>query len=179
MIHTTDADSGVRHGLFATSLGELLLVADGDAITGVYFQDHKHPPSPDEIGDDLGFEPDDRTLAEAAQQLRDYLAGERQTFTARLAPQGEDFSQRVWEALLRIPFGETTTYGNIAVELGNRAFAQRVGQAVGHNPIMVLIPCHRVLGADGTLTGYAGGLDRKRVLLTLEEPPAEETDRLF
>lgn len=170
---------GVRHGVFATSIGELLLVADDDALRGLYFPDHKYPPNPDEIGDDLGFEPDDATLADAARQLREYLAGERRDFDVRLAPRGDDFSQKVWDILLQIPFGETTTYGNIAIQLGNRALAQRVGQAVGHNPVSVIIPCHRVLGADGSLTGFAGGLEIKRVLLTIEEPPAEAAGRLF
>lgn len=170
---------GVRHGAFATSIGELLLVADGDALTGLYFPDHKYPPSPDEIGDDQGFESGDETLSDAAEQLREYLAGERRDFDVKLAPQGDDFSQQVWEVLLQIPFGETTTYGNIASRLGNIAFAQRVGQAVGHNPVGIIIPCHRVLGADGSLTGFSGGLDVKRVLLALEEPPAEDAGRLF
>lgn len=170
---------GVRHGVFATSIGELLLVAEGDALRGVFFPAHKYPPSPEDIGDDLGFEPDDESLAGAAQQLREYLAGERQVFQVGLAPKGDEFSQKVWEILRRIPFGETTTYGNIAIELGNRAFAQRVGQAVGHNPVSIIIPCHRVLGADGSLTGFSGGLEIKRTLLALEEPPAADAGRLF
>lgn len=182
MIHhgaRSGVGDGIRHGTFATTVGELLLVAADDAIVGVYFPDHTYPPCPDEIGDDLGFEPDDHILAEAARQLREYLSGERRTFNVKLAPRGDDFSQQVWGILLQIPFGETTTYGNIAVALGNRALAQRVGQAVGHNPIMIMIPCHRVLGADGALTGYAGGLEVKRTLLALEEPPAEVAGRLF
>lgn len=178
MIHT-GAGHGVRHGVFATTIGELLLVADGDALLGLYFPDHKYPPKADEIGEDLGFEPDDATLADAARQLREYLAGERRDFEVKLAPRGDDFSQKVWEILLAIPFGETSTYGSIAIQLGNRALAQRVGQSVGHNPVSIIIPCHRVLGADGSLTGFAGGLEIKRTLLTIEEPSAEEAGRLF
>ncbi|KAM9863303.1 methylated-DNA--[protein]-cysteine S-methyltransferase [Leucobacter sp. BZR 635] len=170
---------GTRHGLFATSLGELLLVAEGPAIVGLYFADHRYPPHPEEIGEDLGSEPDDAPLGEAARQLREYLSGERTEFALALAPRGDEFSQQVWALLGNLPFGTTTTYGELAVALGNRALAQRVGQAVGHNPLCVLIPCHRVLGADGSLTGYAGGLDRKRVLLTLEEPAPESAGRLF
>ncbi|RKQ85763.1 methylated-DNA-[protein]-cysteine S-methyltransferase [Mycolicibacterium mucogenicum 261Sha1.1M5] len=168
-----------RHGTFATSLGELLFVAEGGALTGIYFPEHRYPPDPDSIGEDLGSEPDDSVLAEAARQLRDYLAGERTEFDIALAPRGDDFSQQVWTMLQQIPYGATTTYGELAVALGNRALAQRVGQAVGHNPVSVVIPCHRVLGADGSLTGFAGGLDRKRALLQLEEPDAATAGRLF
>lgn len=169
----------IRHGLVPTSLGELLLVADGDALTGLYFSDHKYPPNPDDIGEDLGFEPEDATFAQAARELREYLAGERREFEIAVAPRGDDFSQQVWEILLAIPYGETRTYGWIAERLGNRALAQRVGQSVGHNPVSIIIPCHRIVGADGSLTGFAGGLERKRTLLALEEPPAEEAGRLF
>lgn len=169
----------IRHGLVPTSLGELLLVADGDALTGLYFPDHKYPPNPDDIGEDLGFEPEDATFTQAARELREYLAGERREFEITVAPRGDDFSQQVWEVLLAIPYGETRTYGWIAEHLGNRALAQRVGQSVGHNPVSIIIPCHRIVGADGSLTGFAGGLERKRTLLALEEPPAEEAGRLF
>lgn len=168
-----------RHGTIETPLGALLLTADGDALTGLYFPKHKYPPSPDEIGDDLGGEPTDPILAEAARQLREYFAGDRRDFELPLAPRGDDFSQRVWELLLEIPYGSTSTYGRLAEQLGNRALAQRVGQSVGHNPVSIIIPCHRVLGADGSLTGFAGGLERKRWLLELEEPPAAEAGRLF
>ena len=169
----------LRHGTFNSSLGELLIASEGDALVGLYFADHKHPPKPEDLGEDLGFEPHDETLQQVALQLREYLRGERRSFEFQIAPRGDDFSQAVWSLLSTIPYGESTTYGALAQQLGNRSLAQRVGQAVGHNPIMVVIPCHRVLGADGSLTGYAGGLDRKRELLQLEEPPAAVTDRLF
>ena len=96
-----------------------------------------------------------------------------------IATAGDEFSERVWALLKEIPYGETTTYGALAAALGNPRLAQRVGQCVGHNPISVIIPCHRVVGADGSLTGYAGGLDRKRRLLDLEEPPEVAAARLF
>lgn len=168
-----------RHGTFETSLGTLLFVAEASALVGVYFPDHRYPPDPEDIGDDLGQEPRDVTLSAAAEQLTEYLAGDRTQFDLELAPRGDEFSQRVWDVLRAIPFGATTTYGALAVDLGNRALAQRVGQAVGHNPISVFIPCHRVVGADGSLTGYAGGLDRKRQLLRLEEPDPSAAGRLF
>ncbi len=170
---------GVRHGYFNTSLGDLMLIAEDAALVGLYYPQPKHPPNPDDIGESLGVEPVDATLSRAARQLREYLAGERTSFDIALAPRGDEFSQRVWRLLLEIPYGETTTYGRVAEELGNSAYAQPVGRSVGHNPIMVLIPCHRVLGSDGSLTGYAGGLDRKRALLKIEEPSAELAGRLF
>ena len=168
-----------RHGFFDTSLGTLMCVADGDRLAGVYFPDHRYPPEPADIGDDLGPEPSDALLTAAATELREYLRGERTAFGVPLAPRGDEFSLRVWQLLEEIPYGETVSYGELAIRLGKRALAQRVGQAVGHNPISVFIPCHRVLGADGSLTGYAGGLDRKRTLLALEEPDAAAAGRLF
>ena len=156
----------------------MLLVASGDAIVGAYFDGHSYPPAAEAIGEQVD-EAEDQLLSQTAQQLREYLVGGRRTFDLALRPIGDDFSQQVWQILLRIPYGETMSYGQIASELGNKGLSQRVGQSVGHNPISIIVPCHRVLGADGSLTGYAGGLDRKRTLLTLEEPAAAEAGRLF
>ena len=171
-----------RHTLAQTDLGELLLVAErtdeGDALIGLYFPDHTHPPDPGAIGDRVD-ETEDRLLAQAAREVREYLAGERRAFEVPITTRGDEFSERVWSILRRIPRGETTTYGTIAAELGSSALAQRVGQSVGRNPLCIVIPCHRVVGASGALTGYAGGLDRKRRLLALEEPGAAEAGRLF
>ena len=167
-----------RHAYIDTALGGMLLVAHDDALTGAYFEGQKYPPAADAIGDVVSIE-EDRLLAQAATEMRAYLAGERDSFDVPIAPQGDEFSQRVWQILLRIPYGETVTYGAIADELGSKGLSQRVGQSVGHNPLSVIVPCHRVLGADGSLTGYAGGLDRKRALLALEEPDASEAGRLF
>lgn len=167
-----------RHAYIDTELGGMLLVAHDDALTGAHFEGQKYPPAADAIGDVVSIE-EDRLLAQAATEMCAYLAGERDSFDVPIAPQGDEFSQRVWQILLRIPYGETVTYGAIADELGSKALSQRVGQSVGHNPLSVIVPCHRVLGADGSLTGYAGGLDRKRALLALEEPDASEAGRLF
>ncbi len=167
-----------RHAYIDTELGGMLLVAHDDALTGAYFEGQKYPPAADAIGDVVSIE-EDRLLAQAATEMCAYLAGERDSFDVPIAPQGDEFSQRVWQILLRIPYGETVTYGAIADELGSKGLSQRVGQSVGHNPLSVIVPCHRVLGADGSLTGYAGGLDRKRALLALEEPDASEAGRLF
>jgi methylated-DNA-[protein]-cysteine S-methyltransferase len=164
-----------RHAFAATTLGKLLLVADEGALTGVYFPHHWYLPKPDSIGAEVELTAD-ALLTEAATQLEDYFTGHRTTFELPLATRGNAFQERVWAMLREIPYGETTTYGALAVRMGRRSFAQNVGQAVGHNPISVIIPCHRVVGRDGKLTGYAGGLDRKRFLLDLEEP---EVTRLF
>lgn len=179
-----------RHAYAPTTLGDLLLVAErdetggtsagdaADAIIGVYFEGHWYPPEEGAIGERVDpFE--DPLLAQAARELREYLAGERRSFDVPVRARGDALSEQVWQRLRRIPYGTTITYGTIATELGNRNLAQRVGQAVGHNPISIIIPCHRVLGADGSLTGFAGGLDRKRALLDLEEPEPSSVGRLF
>lgn len=168
----------VRHALVPTVLGELTVSADGDALTGLYFPAHSHPPAPERLG--MRVEPaGDALLSAAAEQLKEYLAGDRRVFDLPLRTGGDAFSERVWARLRAIDYGDTVTYGALAEEMGNRHLAQRVGYSVGHNPISIIIPCHRVLGADGALTGFAGGLARKRRLLALEEPDAEQAGRLF
>jgi len=167
-----------RNTRIDTTLGELLLVADDGALTGLYFPQHWYPPKAEAIGgavDAAG----DPLFARVAAEVAEYLDGRRTTFGVPLAPAGGEFQQRVWALLTEIPYGGTVTYGALAERLGNKALAQRVGQAVGHNPVSVLIPCHRVVGSDGDLTGYAGGLPRKRFLLDLEEPPQAREARLF
>lgn len=109
-------------------------------------------------------------LEDAAVQLQAYFAGQRREFTLPLDLRGTPFQRAVWQALLQLPYGATTTYGEIARQLGKPGGAQSVGQAVGQNPIAVIVPCHRVIGRDGSLTGYAGGLERKQALLALERP---------
>lgn len=157
-----------RHTRVGTALGELLLVARGEHLIGCYFPGHWYPPDPRSLGG--AVEPaDDDVLAATATQLSEYLSGRRTAFDVPLATAGDEFEEHVWSLLGDIPYGETTSYGALADRLGNRTLAQRVGQAVGHNPISVLVPCHRVVGADGALTGYAGGLRRKRHLLDLEQ----------
>ena len=168
----------VRHVVVQTALGEVTIVAAGRAVTGLYFARHVRRPGPAALGPRVRAE-EDELLAEAAAQLEDYLAGRRREFELPLAPAGDDFQRSVWDLVARIPYGQTTTYGRIAEQLGDRTLAQSVGQAVGANPLCVFVPCHRVLGAGGSLTGYAGGLRRKRALLDLEEPVAALAGRLF
>jgi methylated-DNA-[protein]-cysteine S-methyltransferase len=167
-----------RHTLADTELGQLTLVADGGKLTGVYFPHHWYLPSEQTFGPRVDID-DDPLFTEAAAQLNDYFAGRRTSFEIPVATEGDAFQERVWALLNEIPFGGTTTYGALAESLGNKSLAQRVGQAVGHNPLSVVIPCHRVVGSDGALTGYAGGLGRKRFLLDLEEPAESRSTRLF
>ncbi len=165
-----------RHALVPTVLGDLTVVATGDAIAGLYFPGHWYLPPIGSIGERVDADP---VIDEAARQLRDYLAGRRKDFDLEVTTSGDALQESVWAMLRDIPFGETTTYGALAERLGNRSLAQAVGQAVGHNPVSIIIPCHRVVGATGRLTGFAGGLERKRMLLELEEPELAKAGRLF
>jgi methylated-DNA-[protein]-cysteine S-methyltransferase len=166
------------HTHIETALGELTLVATGGALTGVYFPHHWYRPSRASLGElvEPGVE---AILTQAAVELSEYLAGDRVSFTVPFATAGDPFQEQVWRRLLDIPRGTTTTYGALAEELGGLALAQQVGQAVGHNPLSIIVPCHRVVGADGSLTGYAGGLARKQFLLDLEERAEVAAGRLF
>ena len=140
-------------------IGEILLTGEGGALTRLYM-------SPFDI--DPTWEHDPAALAEPARQLAEYFAGERTEFELELAPAGTAFQQRVWALLLEIPYGETTTYGALAHALGDPRKVRAVGLANGRNPISIVVPCHRVIGADGSLVGYGGGLERKRTLLAHE-----------
>ena len=140
-------------------IGEILLTGEGGALTRLYM-------SPFHL--DSAWEHDPEALAEPIRQLAEYFAGERTGFELELAPAGTVFQQRVWALLLEIPYGETTTYGALARELGDPRKVRAVGLANGRNPISIVVPCHRVIGAGGSLVGYGGGLERKRTLLALE-----------
>jgi methylated-DNA-[protein]-cysteine S-methyltransferase len=141
-----------------TPLGPLTLVSDGGSLTAVLFDDTGA------AGDDAG----DAVLAAAREQLAAFLAGERRDFDLPLRPAGTPFQQEVWAALRELPYGETIGYGALAARLGRPGAARAVGLANGRNPLPVIVPCHRVIGASGALTGYGGGLERKRFLLGLE-----------
>lgn len=166
-----------RHCVIESQLGELTLVAD-DALTGVYFAHHWRRP------DDATFGPrvdaaSDALFAEATVQLTDYLDGNRADFDIPVSPHGDQRQHRVWTMLTAIPYGSTVTYGELAGALADGTTAQEVGQSVGRNPLCIVIPCHRVVGSNGQLTGYAGGLKRKQFLLELEEPADVKAARLF
>ncbi len=141
---------------FDSPVGNLLLTGDGEAVTGLCWREP------------AGRRSDCPILREAAAQLEAYFRGELQRFDVPLRPAGTAFQQRAWAALLEIPWGETRSYGSQAAAMGMPQAARAVGQANRRNPICIFIPCHRVIGANGALTGYAEGLDRKRFLLALE-----------
>ncbi|GAB2640847.1 methylated-DNA--[protein]-cysteine S-methyltransferase [Prescottella soli] len=169
----------IRHTVIDTAaLGPVTIMASDAAVTGVYFRHHIRRPAQELFGPPASFV-DDTVLGEAVGQLLEYLLGQRRSFDLLLNPDGDDFQQQVWEQVKAIEFGETTTYGQIAQRLGDSSSAYLVGQAVGANPLCIFIPCHRVIGANGSLTGYAGSLKRKRALLELEEPAAVYAGRLF
>lgn len=149
--------------LVDSPIGELLLVGDGRALSALHMQD---APRPRRI--DPRWRRDDAAFATARAQLEEYFVGARRAFELELAPAGSPFELRVWQALLEIPYGETASYGTVAARVGAPTAARAVGLANGRNPIAVIVPCHRVIGADGSLTGYGGGLERKRLLLDLE-----------
>lgn len=172
----------VRHGKIGTVLGELTVVMEDEAVTGIYFENHEHLPDESAFGAAIDATVDatsDELLQTVKREIDEYLSGERTEFSVALQPHGSQFSLDVWALLQEIPYGHTQTYGELAEKMGNRHLVQRVGQVVGRNPLSIIIPCHRVIGADGSLTGYAGGLDRKRFLLELEEPAEASAARLF
>ena len=154
-----------------TPLGRMMMADEGSGLAGLWFPGQRHFPN-DAAGWPRGRS---ATLEEAAQQLDAYFAGRRQAFDLPLASAGSAFQQSVWQYLQAIPFGQTRSYGEIAQALGKPAASRAVGMAVGRNPWSLVVPCHRVVGSGGQLTGYAGGLERKRWLLALEtgqEPPS-------
>ena len=156
------------HTVIESVVGTLTLVAEEGAIVGLYMDLQRHRPDDDELGE---LDPRGRAaepFKAAAGQLDAYFDGELTRFDLPLAPHGSEFQQRVWAALQEIPYGQTESYGELAERIGSPGGARAVGLANGKNPISIVIPCHRVVGSDGSLTGYGGGLDRKRQLLDLE-----------
>ncbi|MFG2637658.1 methylated-DNA--[protein]-cysteine S-methyltransferase [Streptomyces sp. NPDC048362] len=155
-----------RHTVIDSPYGPLTLVADQDgSLCGLYMVGQRHRPPEESFGQPAAGL---RCFAETREQLSAYFAGELTEFTVRLAPRGTPFQRGVWAQLSRIPYGETRTYGELAGILGSPHASRAVGLANGRNPIGIIVPCHRVIGADGSLTGYGGGLNRKRRLLDFE-----------
>jgi methylated-DNA-[protein]-cysteine S-methyltransferase len=151
-------------------LGELLVVGNGEHVTRLYLPNHKRAVQPNDLWRQTA-EP----FKQARQELAEYFAGTRQVFDVPIHAEGTPFQQRVWEQLAQIPFGMTISYAELARRVGQPNASRAVGNANGRNPISIIVPCHRVIGADGRLTGYAGGLDNKRWLLDWEcgERPLE------
>jgi methylated-DNA-[protein]-cysteine S-methyltransferase len=162
------------HTTVRSSLGDLTVVARGGAVTGLYFPHHWYLPDRAALGEyrDAGFD-------DVRRQLDEYLAGQRRQFDLPVQTAGSPFQERVWQLIGQIPYGSTESYGELARELGGGTTAQEVGAATGRNPVSIIIPCHRVVSASGGLTGYAGGLRRKRALLDLEQDVAGRAARLF
>jgi methylated-DNA-[protein]-cysteine S-methyltransferase len=167
------------HLVMASPLGELSLVAEDGALVACLMALTGRDATDDRLGVPAGTGAADPVLGKAASQLEEYFAGERTEFDLPLAPRGDEFQLKVWGLLRDIPYGQTRSYGQLARALGDVNLSQAVGWANGRNPISIIVPCHRVIGADGSLVGYAGGLDRKRFLLALEEPSAAQAHRLF
>jgi methylated-DNA-[protein]-cysteine S-methyltransferase len=164
MIHYRTIDSPI---------GPLALAGRGRVLTNLRMLNQTHEPNRKDWG------PDDRAFPDVVEQLEAYFARERTDFDLELGLEGSEFQRRVWQALLTIPYGETRSYGQVAEQIGATGSARAVGLANGRNPIAIVVPCHRVIGASGSLTGYGGGLDRKRSLLELERRQQSATLSLF
>jgi methylated-DNA-[protein]-cysteine S-methyltransferase len=153
------------YDLYESPHGQMLLVADGEGLSGVYFDGQKYLPR---IEPDWLRESRHAPLRQAKQELSEYFGGERRHFETALAPEGTPFQQAVWKTISTVGFGETISYGELARRAGRPDSVRAAGAATGRNPIGIIVPCHRIVGSNGSLTGYAGGLDRKRALLALE-----------
>jgi len=151
--------------LHESPVGELMLVCNGKALTDLHIIAGKYVPR---VRSDWVRDEGHGVLQQARHELDEYFAGKLRTFAIPLEPRGTDFQKRAWAALSRIPFGETRTYGQQARAVGQPTAVRAIGAANGRNPIGIIVPCHRVIGANGTLTGYAGGLGNKELLLKLE-----------
>ena len=154
---------------FESPLGPIILAATSQGLAGLWFEGQRHLPAELATADPWPTSPDHPVLAETMRQLEEYFAGARTCFEVPLDLNGGTaFQQTVWQALIGIPAGGTASYSDVGRSIGNPAAVRAVGAAVGRNPVSIIVPCHRVMGADGSLTGYAGGLARKTALLTLE-----------
>ena len=158
-----------RYRMIDSPIGPLTLAGEGPVLTNLRMVDQTYEP------DRADWTLDDRAFPDAVEQLQAYFAGELREFDLRLEMHGTDFQRRVWNALRSIPYGETRSYGEIAQQIGSPTAFRAVGLANGHNPVAVIVPCHRVIGANGNLTGFGGGLERKSALLELERSAASLT----
>ncbi|TXS48590.1 methylated-DNA--[protein]-cysteine S-methyltransferase [Streptomyces sp. uw30] len=156
-----------QHTVIDSPYGPLTLVAEDGVLCGLYMTGQRHRPPEENFG-----ERDETPFGAAIDELEAYFAGELKEFTLELRLNGSEFQRRVWDQLRRIPYGETRSYGQLADALGNSGASRAVGLANGKNPIGIIVPCHRVVGAGGGLTGYGGGLDRKQRLLDFESGTA-------
>ncbi|MEU5717634.1 methylated-DNA--[protein]-cysteine S-methyltransferase [Streptomyces sp. NPDC020403] len=171
---TTPSTTTRQHTVVDSPYGALTLVATGGVLSGLYMTGQRHRPPEETFGD-----PDDRPFTETVRQLDAYFAGELTEFDLPLHLHGTAFQREVWAGLRRIPYGGTRSYGELAADLGKPGASRAVGLANGKNPVGIIVPCHRVIGASGSLTGYGGGLERKRRLLAFERGTDGETPALF
>jgi methylated-DNA-[protein]-cysteine S-methyltransferase len=169
-----DHDASSMHTIVESPIGPLTLVARDGALAGVYMADHLHRPARSAFGRRVsaGFD-------EAAAQLEQYFAGELTEFTLHTGAAGSEFQRLVWGVVAAIPYGQTRSYSKVAEAIGRPDRLRAVAAAIGRNPLTVVVPCHRVIGADGRLTGFAGGLDRKRLLLERQGLSSPRPDCLF
>lgn len=163
----------IRYRTIDSPIGPLTLAGRGTTLTNLRMVEQTHEPSR------ADWEPDNEAFSDAVDQLEAYFAGERTEFDLQLDLHGSQFQRRVWNALLTIPYGQTRSYGEIAEQIGATGAARAVGLANGRNPVAIIVPCHRVIGSSGSLTGYGGGLDRKRTLLQLEKRRMPQNLTLF
>jgi methylated-DNA-[protein]-cysteine S-methyltransferase len=161
---TTKQQAKAAHTVIDSPIGALTLVAVDGVLAGLYMEQHRHRPAQETFGD-----PDAEPFAHVISQLAAYFDGRLTTFDLPLAPRGTPFQRLVWAALREIPYGRTISYGELADRIGRPTAARAVGLANGRNPLSIIVPCHRVVGSSGDLTGYGGGLDRKRHLLAFEK----------
>ena len=165
--------TALRYRTMDSPVGQLTLAGVDDRLMHLRMVDQTYEPSRE------GWEPADNAFADAVEQLEAYFAGERTEFALQLDLVGTAFQRRVWAALLTIPYGETRSYGEIARQIGSPGAFRAVGLANGHNPIGIIVPCHRVIGSNGNLTGYGGGIDKKRALLEMEKARVSPIPTLF
>ena len=157
--------SAIYFDRMPSPLGEMVLASDGQALTGAWFDGQRHQPA---VALAWQRRPDLPVLRRAALELAEYFAGERIEFGLPLAPSGTPFQRAVWQAIAGVPYGATVAYRELAARAGRPECIRAAGAATGRNPLSIVIPCHRIVAANGALTGYAGGLARKRALLALE-----------
>ncbi|MGH3621519.1 MAG: methylated-DNA--[protein]-cysteine S-methyltransferase [Sciscionella sp.] len=167
---TVDTTTERAHTVVDSPVGPLTFIAVGGRLCGLYLDQQRHRPAQESFG-----APDAALFADTAGQMAEYFAGQRTEFDLPMAFLGTPFQQRVWSALCEIPFGETMSYGELAKRIGRPSAARAVGAANGRNPIGIIVPCHRVVGSDGNLVGYGGGVDRKRYLLGFERGVLERS----
>jgi len=169
---TTENAPRRTHSVLDSPVGKLTLVASDGVLAGAYMEQQRHRPPEETFG-----EYDEEPFGEVGKQLTEYFAGERTKFDLPLAMAGTPFQRTVWAALRDIPYGETISYGQLADRIGRPTASRAVGLANGRNPVSIIVPCHRVVGATGDLTGYGGGIERKRALLAFERSGGKDTEQ--